>query len=108
MTLTYDQLDPSARYVVRLSVRGRSRWRSDSSKAPQLEEGLEADGRVISDGFPVLTVDATFQEFDLPAETTQDGRVELSLTSKSRTRPFTAALEVWLMRKDRVPWTVRF
>ena len=108
VTFAYDHLDPSARYVVRLSIRGRSRGQDGTSKPPPLEEGLQADGQVISDGFPVPAGDVTFQEFELPAETTKDGKVELLLTSKSKTMPFTAALEVWLMRKDKMPWTVRF
>jgi hypothetical protein len=108
VTLAYDHLDPSARYVIRISIRGRSGWQRGTSKPPQLTEGLQADGQVLSDGFPVPVGEVTFQEFDLPAATTQDGKVEIALTASSEAMPFTAALEVWLMQKDEMPWTTRF
>jgi hypothetical protein len=108
VTLAYNHLDPSGRYVVRFSIKGRSRRQDSTTKPPPLVEGLRADNHVISEGFTVPAGEVTFQEFDLPAETTNDGSVELVLTSESENLPFTTVTEVWLMRKDKMPWTVRF
>jgi hypothetical protein len=100
LTFAYDGLDTDSEYVVRLSVKGRQR-----PGAEEFQQGLEADGQVITDAFPVSLTEIGYHEFALPKEATQDGRVEIALTSPSAERPYTVANEIWLMRKDSMPWT---
>ncbi len=102
VTFAYDGLDPGADYVVRLSV-GTQRWRRGTGAGR--EQGLEADGQVLSEGFPVSVGAIGFHEFALPRELTRDGKVEIVLTSASDVMPVTIANEIWLMRKDAMPWT---
>jgi hypothetical protein len=109
ISLKFDGLDPKAQYVVRLST-GTHREKGDGSERLgniELKEGLQFDGQVISEGFPIPRNEIAFQEFDVPQATTQDGQVEITLTSPSKTIPLTMAYEVWLMRKDKMPWTAR-
>ncbi len=40
-------------------------------------------------------------------EVTRDGKVEIALTSASKLLPVTSVCEIWLMRKDKMTWTVR-
>lgn len=100
LTFAYEGLDTDAEYVVRLSVKGRQR-----PGAEEFDQGLEADGQVITDGFRVSLAEMGYHEFPLPKEATQDGEVVIALTSASAERPYTVANEIWLMRKDSMPWT---
>ena len=105
VTFEYKALDPQADYVVRISVGNRA-----SSRTPpgfKLREGIDADGTVISEGFDVPTGEIGYFEFDTPQELTKDGKVQIVLTGKSPERPITALYEIWLMRKDAMPWTAR-
>jgi hypothetical protein len=102
VTFAYDGLDPAADYVVRLSV-GTGR---DQGIAEGSEQGLEADGQILSEGFPISLDEVGLHEFALPRELTRDGTVEIVLTSASDVMPVTIANEIWLMRKDAMPWTV--
>ncbi|HQL62744.1 MAG TPA: hypothetical protein PLQ35_10660 [bacterium] len=107
VTFRYDGLDPEAEYVVRISVGLHVEEQVDMLPGAELEEGLIADGEVISEGFPIPKGDVQFREFDIPQKVTRDGTVEISLTGKSKTLPVTGLFEIWLMRKDRMPWTGR-
>ena len=109
VTVEYQDLDPQVQYVVRISIgvhldKGEQ---ADMLGAIELKQGLLADGHVITDGFAIPRGDVTYQEFDLPRDMTHDGKLQITLTSSSNRLPITAAYEIWLMRKDRMPWTVR-
>ncbi len=106
VTFAYDGLDPDVDYVVRISVGVHLEGQQTSLEGMKLEQGLEADGQVISERFPVPMGDVGFHEFTIPRGLTQDGNVEIVLTSKSALMPVTGVNEVWLMRKDAMPWTV--
>ncbi len=103
VTFAYDGLDPNVDYVIRLSV-GVHLEGQQLPEGMKLEQGLEADGQVISEGFPVPMGNVEFHDFTLPRELTQDGRVKITLTSKSPLMPVTGANEVWLMSKGEMPW----
>jgi len=105
VTFTYGDLDPDVDYVVRISVGVHLDEQQTALEGIELKQGMEADGQVISEGFPVPLGDVGFHEFAIPRELTQDGRVEIALTSKSAFMPVTGASEIWLMRKDAMPWT---
>ena len=90
-------------YVFRIAV---GTQRRNSGENVRLEQGLQADGQVISEGVPVPVGNVGFYEFTIPRELTQDGNVEIALTSKSELRPYTIVNEVWLMDKETMPWTV--
>ncbi|MFH1744174.1 MAG: hypothetical protein ABIH23_34670 [bacterium] len=107
VTFAYDNLDPDAEYVVRISVGVHRDEEEPSLEGVKLEEGLEADGVVISDGFHVSRGETTCHEFNIPHEVTKDGELKISLKSKSEFMPITALNEIWLMKKDKMPWTVR-
>ncbi|HPA45790.1 MAG TPA: hypothetical protein PK395_08500 [bacterium] len=107
VTFTYDDLDPNAEYVVRISVGLHVEEEVDMLQGVELEQGLTADGEVISGGFPIPKGDVQFREFDIPQTVTRDGKVEISLTSKSPKMRVTGLFEIWLMRKDKMPWTAR-
>jgi hypothetical protein len=107
VTFAYDGLDASAQYVVRLSVGGPLDDEAPALQGVKLAEGLEADGEVISDGFPVPMGEVALYEFDLPQKVTADGILQISLTRKSDIIPVTGLCEIWLMHKDKMPWTAR-
>jgi hypothetical protein len=103
----YDGLDPAAQYVVRISVGAHIDEERPALKGIKLSEGLKADETVISDGFPVPTDDVIFQEFDIPKELTQDGKLKITLTPSPGPMPITGCAEIWLMQKDKMSWTAR-
>jgi len=105
VTFLFDGLDPEAEYVVRISVGVHMEGGEMPVEGLKLEEGLTANGRVVSDGFPVPVGEIAFHEFDLPKSITAEGRVEISLVGKSEVFPVTGLCEIWLMRRDRMPWT---
>ncbi len=107
VVFAYDGLDPNAQYVVRLSVGARMEEGRPVLQGMKLSEGLNADGEVISEGFAVPLGETVLQEFDVPQSVTQDGKVEVSLVCKSTRLPVTGLYEVWLLRKDAMPWTAR-
>lgn len=104
VTFAYDGLDPDVDYVIRLAV-GVHLEGQQLPEGMKLEQGLEADGQVISEGFPVPMGNVGFYDFTLPRELTRDGRVKITLTSKSPFMPVTGANEAWLMHEDAMPWT---
>lgn len=108
VTFAYDHLDPEAQYVVRISVGAHF----DEEDAPQfknakLAEGMKADDAVLSDGFPVPVGGVAYHEFEIPKSATADGKVQIELTRVPGAFPITAAYEIWLMRKDKMPWTAQ-
>ncbi len=105
VTFDYENLDPQAEYVVRISVGGQIGSRLPPGFKPR--EGIDADGTVISDGFDVPTDKIGYFEFDVPQELTRDGKVQIVVTGKSPGRAISALYEIWLMRKDKMPWTAR-
>lgn len=105
VSFTYEGLEPAAEYVVRLSVGAHIPEENAAMlQGVQLEEGIKADGEVLSEGFAIPMNDVVFQEFDIPAAATQDGKLDLELTSKNAAMPITGAYEIWLMRKDKMVW----
>jgi hypothetical protein len=107
VALKYDGLDPQAQYVLRISVGVHIQAETSMLEGVELKEGVQADGQVISPGFLIPKGEVIYPEIDVPRELTKDGKVEISLTSSSKQLPITAAYEVWLMRKDKMPWTMR-
>jgi len=106
LTLRYDGLDPDADYVVRVSV--GVHWEGREAIGPaRFEEGLSANGQVVCEAFPVPVGEIALHEFDLPRGAAKKGRLEIALTSRSKLMPVTGLCEIWLMRRDRMPWTVR-
>jgi hypothetical protein len=109
LSVAYEGLDSAVQYVVRISIGAHLEEGegADMLRGIELKEGMQADGQVVSEGFAIPRGSVTHQEFDLPREVTRDGKVEITLTNSSRILPVTAAYEAWLMRKDRMPWTVQ-
>jgi hypothetical protein len=108
VSLVFDGLDPAAQYVVRVSVGAHVEGDEASAlKGMTLSEGMEADGQVISDGFSIPMNEITFHEFDLPQSLTADGKVQISMTPKMPIFMITGVNEIWLMKKDKMPWTAR-
>lgn len=108
VSLAYEGLDSTAQYVVRISIgvhleEGEA---ADMLRNIELKEGVQADGQAICEGFAIPRGDVVYREFDVPRTVTKDGRLEITLTNSSPVLPITAAYEVWLMRKDKMPWTV--
>ncbi|MBI4558250.1 MAG: hypothetical protein HY706_11770 [Candidatus Hydrogenedentes bacterium] len=107
VSFVYDGLSPKAQYVVRVSVGGHLDEEMSMLQGIKLAEGLEADGQVISDGFPIPMGDIALYEFDLPRAITKDGHVQISMVPKSDRLAITGLQEIWLMRKEKMPWTAR-
>ncbi|HUW60092.1 MAG TPA: hypothetical protein VMZ06_03720 [Candidatus Bathyarchaeia archaeon] len=107
VSFAYDGLDPGVQYVVRVSVGAHFELDQPALREMKLEEGLEADGETISDGFSVPMGETAFHEFDIPLPLTQDGKLNIALTSKPGFMPITGLYEIWLMQKDNMPWTAR-
>lgn len=107
VTFDYDGLQPDVPYVVRVSVGAHFDEERPELKGAKLTEGMEADGQPISEGFEVPMGDTAFHEFDIPQSLTQDGKLHIALTSKPGLLPITGLYEIWLMQKDKMPWTVR-
>ena len=106
VTLRYDGLDPGADYVVRVSV--GVHWEGREAMGPaKLEQGLSANGQVVCEAFPVPISETVLHEFDLPRGIAKKGKLEIALTGRSRLMPVTGLCEIWVMRKDRMPWTIR-
>jgi hypothetical protein len=48
--------------------------------------------------------DMSYHEFDIPREASETGRLEVGLVPKSEIFPVTGMAEIWLMRRENVPW----
>lgn len=109
VSVAYEGLDPNTEYAVRISigVHSGNGEGSNNRRGVELKQGLQADGQVLSEAFAIPRNNVTYQEFDIPSELTRDGKLEITLTSSSEVLPITAAYEVWLMDKDKMPWTAR-
>jgi uncharacterized protein (DUF1778 family) len=108
VSLTYESLDSKAQYVVRISIgiHLEESEEADILRGVELKEGIQADGQVVSEEFAIPRNDVIIREFDVPRGATKDGKLEITLTNSSPALPITGAYEVWLMRKDKMPWTV--
>lgn len=107
VTFSYKGLDPSAAYVVRISVGVHLEGQeAEMLKDVSLTEGIQADGISLSDGFSIPRDAVSFYEFPIPARATQDGKVTITLVSKLDVMPITGINEIWLMKKDQMPWTI--
>ena len=107
VAFSYSGLDPDVQYVVRISAGVNLEGQELPVKGVELVEGLEVNGHTISEGFPVTLGGVGFHEFDLPRDITRGGELEISLVPKSKLMPVTGLCEIWLMRKENMPWTVR-
>jgi hypothetical protein len=97
----YEGLDPQVRYVVRVAAGARG-----GPERLELTERLTADGAPIGEPFAVPSGSITFYECDVPEEATRDGRLRIGVLP-GEGMPASAVSEIWLMRKDGMPWTVR-
>ncbi|MHC4061876.1 MAG: hypothetical protein ACYSR6_09760 [Planctomycetota bacterium] len=89
LKMRYDDLEPQARYRVRVTYHGRFR--------PVVR--LTADGRYEVHG-PLTQPAPTWPvEFDVPKEATKDGKLELQWQLMNKARGCQVA-EVWLIKKD--------
>jgi len=111
VSFRYEGLDPDAQYVARVSVGARL----DDKELPRIAKGARlalqpaADGKPCGDPFPFPLGKIEQREFDIPREATADGTLELEFQSRSRFMLIpvnaSAVSEIWLMRKDKMPWT---
>jgi hypothetical protein len=104
VSFVFDEVDPGADYVLRLSVGVHAEGVELPLEGVKLQEGLEVNGITVSEGFPVTMGDMSYHEFDLPREATSTGRLEIRLVPKSELFPVTGLAEIWLMRRENVPW----
>lgn len=102
--LDYQGLDPQAEYVVRISLGGGSASRRGGGNLLQV---VKADDNILGEPFAVPAEHVEFHEFDIARELTNDGKVHIELAPVSGQTPMTTASEVWLMRKDKMPWSAR-
>jgi hypothetical protein len=87
--LTYTDLDPRARYTVKLFAQGPSPLLIDGERAPLLRTGEKYD-------------DVTEQEFEVPAKTLKDGQITLTWArldqSRLNWRQHHYVTDVWVIR----------
>ena len=87
LTITYDNLDPSSTYLLRIAYTGRFRSRLR----------LVADDEYLIHDF-IQTDRKPIHEFDLPQQATQDGVLRLTWTCPEGQRGSQVA-EIWLIKK---------
>jgi hypothetical protein len=105
VAFAYDGLDPKAQYVVRISVGGSAEERRGAGL--KLTESVTVDGTALGAPFEIPSGSVGLFEFDIPQNLTQDGKIRIELKSGSDVMPITAAAEIWLMKKDKMPWTAQ-
>lgn len=106
VAFAYDGLDPAAQYAVRISVGGPSE--GGRMTGIKITEYLAADGARLGDDFQLPADAPGLFEFDIPLEATGDGSVRISIEPGADSAfPVAAAAEIWLLRKDKMPWTAR-
>ncbi len=106
MTFVYDHLDPEAEYVVRICTG----FHCDDLKnflKDEIVQSLEANGIMICEGFPLPLGEFKLFQFNLPAETTRTGKVRIVIKSRSEEFPAVGLCGIWLMRRDKMPWTLQ-
>ncbi len=107
LTFVYGGLDPEVQYCLRLSVG----FHCDELKqilGQGLLQTLEVNGVVIGREVPLPLGGARLCEFTLPAGLARDGRLTVVLRSESSHFHMVGASEIWLMHKDRMPWTTNW
>ena len=108
VSVSFKDLDPESQYVLRVSI-GAHFGEGEASqmlKGVELKQGIIANGKIISEGFVIPREDVTYQEFDIPLEIMKEGQLDVTFTNNSKFMPITAAYEVWLMKKENMPWKV--
>ena len=104
VSMLFEDLEPGADYVLRLSVGVHLEESELPARGVRLQEGLEVNGRALSEGFPVDVGDVGYHEFDVPGDLNPDGRLEVVLVPGSEVLPVTGLSEIWVMRGENVPW----
>lgn len=104
VSMLFEDLEPGADYVLRLSVGVHMEESELPVEGVRLQEGLEVNGRTLSEGFPVTVGDMSYHEFDVAGDLNPDGRLEVVLVPGSEVLPVTGLSEIWVMRRENVPW----
>ncbi|HET6324706.1 MAG TPA: hypothetical protein VFG04_08405 [Planctomycetaceae bacterium] len=89
--LTYTDLDPHARYTIKLFAQGPSPLLIDGERAPLLRKGEKYD-------------DVTEQEFEVPAKALQDGQITLNWARLDQShlnwRQHHYVTDIWVIRHN--------
>lgn len=115
----YDHLDPQAQYVVRVAAGSRMRSRPanaaplDADRAARLraamqpmKQRIDADGATAGEAFEVPRDHIGYFEYEVPKAATEDGKLEITMVSETENTFSGASVsEIWLMKKDNMPWT---
>jgi len=99
----FQNLDKDADYVLRITTG----FHCDELKeilGKGTTQSLEANGTLISEDVPLPLGEIRTSEFELPRETTRNGKVRIALRSKAEGLNVAGLSEIWLMRRDTMPW----
>jgi hypothetical protein len=115
----YRDLDPNAEYVARLTLMRPWYQERYRMRMNQTSQSILADDQVLADHLEIPQQKSEFFTFDIPKEAVQDGELLLhfkkapDVANGSRVEREmwrnsggwgTLVSEVWLMRKDKLPW----
>jgi len=110
VTLSYSEIDPAAEYMVRICL-GFHRAKT-IGRIPQMMISMMHPGKVkhclrvneqVIEELNVPEDGPKYYDFDLPRDTTETGKVEISLSPKS-SLPVVGPSEIWIMKKDHIIW----
>ena len=103
----YRGLDPQADYVVRISVGVHVPREEASVSLSNLGQVIEVNGVQVSEELPIPVGEIKYFEYEIPREAVGDGEAEIALRSTSKALPIVGLCEIWLMKKQEMPWTAR-
>ena len=107
VVFTYTDLNPTARYRTRFTLVG-PRPRSQTAQSTgagrrnvKRTESILADSAVLARDLEIPAYTARQFEFDIPEESTRDGKLELRFERPANAEPNAAAVvsEVWIIKR---------
>ncbi len=105
MIFVYPRVDPDDQYVLRICTGFHCSDIRDFF-AEKVMQGLEVNGSPVGDDFPLPLGDFDYHEFEIPNGLTREGHLEIVLKAHSTEFPMVGLCGIWLMRRDRMPWTI--
>lgn len=105
MIFIFPRLDPEQRYVLRICTGFHCEGLEDFF-AEKVMQGVEVNGVPVGGDFPLPLGHFAYHEFEIPEDLSRKGRLEVVLKARSTKFPMVGLCGIWLMRRDRMPWTI--
>ena len=106
MKFVYEGLDPNVDYVLRICAGFHQEELGEVIRG-EIIQSLSINGAMTSEDIPLPFGEIKLFEFEVPRDIITDGRAEVVLRSQPGGFPVVGLSGMWLMVKDKMPWSLR-